>query len=82
VNCRSETAIGEKDPVETVLVLYDLHLAAELLSDQVLEPLVLMRVLGKSLEEAVTVVCGVIKVKLKGILACLLRPGLEKYCDV
>jgi hypothetical protein len=76
VSCRSENAKGEKDPVETILVLLDLHIAAEKSTTGVLQPLLLAKFLGTALEEQVTSNCGGVKTSLKGILACLLLPGL------
>jgi hypothetical protein len=79
VACRSENAKGEKDAVETVLVAVDLHLADEEPSTGVLEPLVLFKVLGQvSGESELTIVCGTVKDKVKGVLPCLLLPGLEE----
>jgi hypothetical protein len=76
VACRSENAKGEKDAVETVLTLLDLHMAAEETSAKVLQPLLTAQYLGTALEAEVTIVCGVVKSKVKGVLACLLLPGL------
>ncbi len=77
VACRSENAKGEKDAIETVLVVVDLHLAAEETSSKVLEPLLLLKVLGMSGGEKELVInCGGVKNKIKGVLGCLLTPGL------
>jgi hypothetical protein len=83
VACRSENAKGEKDPVETVLELLDLHMAA---GGSPLGPLLLMRVLGTALEEEVILNCGGVKIQLKGVkegeknkagaVVCTLSPGL------
>ena len=53
--CRSENAKGEKDPVETILMLLDLHLAAEevLPGNDELQPLLIFKILGTGLEEEV-----------------------------
>jgi hypothetical protein len=88
VACRSENAKGEKDPVETILTLLDLHLAAELhenaKKEKVLLPLLIAKVLGTALEEELKIVCGVVKLKVNGpegkgaaVIGCLLDPGLE-----
>jgi hypothetical protein len=77
VACRSENSKGEKSKSpEEVVTLLDLHLASEESSTKVLEPLLTMLVLGSALESELIVNCGGIKAKLKGILACLLLPGL------
>jgi hypothetical protein len=79
VACRSENAKAEKDAVETVLVAVDLHLGDEEPSTGVLEPVVLFKVLGQtSGESELTIVCGTVKDKVKGVLPCLLLPGLEE----
>ncbi len=72
--CRSESASG-KDPVETVLALVDLHLASEKIAGGELEPLLLFRMLGVAGEDELTVVCGTVKDKVKGVIGCLLSPG-------
>jgi hypothetical protein len=77
VACRSENAKAEKDPVETVLTIVDLHLASEQTASGELQPLLLFNVLGMSGGEAeLTIVCGVVKNKVKGVIPCLLLPGL------
>jgi hypothetical protein len=79
-NCRSENAKAEKDPIETVLALLDLHLAAEEslegTAEMKLQPLLLARILGTAKEEEAIFVCGLVKIQVKGIVACLLLPGL------
>jgi hypothetical protein len=89
VACRSETAVGAKDPVETVLTLLDLHLAAETTSGGVLQPILTAAMLGAGAtaekEETLKLICGVVKVEINngeakpkdGVLACLILPGLE-----
>jgi hypothetical protein len=84
VACRSENAKGEKDPVETVLELLDLHIAA---GGSPLRPLLFMRLLGTALEEEVILNCGGVKIQVKGVkegeknkaavIACTFGPGLE-----
>jgi hypothetical protein len=78
--CRSETINKEKDAIGTVLLLTDLHLSAELTAAKVLQPLLLVKVLGanatKEKEEELKLVCGLLKVKVTGVVACLLLPGL------
>jgi hypothetical protein len=81
VACRSENAKGEKDPVETVLNVFDVHLASEEASggSGELEPLALFKFLGQSGNEGeLIIVCGGVKKKIKGVLPCLLLPGLEE----
>jgi hypothetical protein len=83
VACRSENAKGEKDAVETVLTLLDLHMAA---GGSPLGPLILARVLGTGLEEEVLLNCGGVKIQVKGVkegeknkagvIACTFGPGL------
>jgi hypothetical protein len=77
VACRSENNKGEKDPVETVLSLLDLHVAAELTAAKVLQPVFLAKLLGTALEEEVKVICGIVDQSVKGVFVCLLLPGLE-----
>ncbi len=77
VNCRSENTKGEKDAVGTVLAVADLRLATEETSSKALAPLLLLKVMGASREEELTINCGVVKNKIKGVLGCLLVPGLE-----
>jgi hypothetical protein len=78
VNCRSEMSSGEKDPVETVLAITDLRVAGEETSTKSLAPLVLFKVLGTlEGEEELTINCGGVKNKARGVLGCLLLPGLE-----
>jgi hypothetical protein len=77
VNCRSENAKGEKDPIGTVLTLLDTHLAAGVKGTE-LTPLVIFEVLGIGKEAELTIVCGVLKDKVKGRIACLLAPGLTQ----
>ena len=79
VACRSETAKGTKDPVETILVLLDLHiLAGEPTAGGALQPYLLIRVLGIEHEEEAIFNCGGVKEKAKGILGCSLTPGLKE----
>jgi hypothetical protein len=83
-SCRSENSKGEKDPAGTVLTLLDLHVAAELTSEKVLQPLIFAKVLGTGLEEEVKLVCALLKIKVDngeakpkaGVITCLLGPGL------
>ena len=76
VACRSETTSGTKDPVETILLHTDLHLAAGETTSKTLVPLGLGKVLGASGEEELTVNCGAVKDKVKGVLPCEVNPGL------
>lgn len=56
----------------------DVQLAGEETSSKSLAPLLLVKVLGASeAEEELTINCGVVKNKMKGVLGCLLLPGLE-----
>ncbi len=76
VACRSESATGTKDPIETVLDVTDLHLAAEKVGSE-LQPLALFKVLGQAGgEEELIVNCLGLKDKLRGAFGCLLTPGL------
>lgn len=78
IGCRSETAAGEKDPVEPVLSLVDLHLAAEeTLPGKVLQPLGLGKVLGILKEQELRVSCGIVKILMKGVLGCSVPVGLK-----
>jgi hypothetical protein len=74
VNCRSEAGT-EKDPIETVLALLDLHVGAGE-AESKLNPILEARVLGAKGEEELTIVCGTVKIKAKGTASCLLLPGL------
>jgi len=68
VGCRSENAKGEKDPVETTLVLIDFHLA-DLLNSGThnLEPGIVAIVLNSNLELLpIKIACGVIAVEIRG----------------
>ena len=62
VACRSENNKGEKEPVETVLTLLDLHIGAELTSGGVLQPVIFALVLGTALEEEVKFNCATVKI--------------------
>src|SRR6202161_241878 len=75
VACRSETASGAKDPIETVLSKLDLQVASEKTSGGVLEPLLISTVLGQAGSEELIVNCGGVKDKVKGHIGCLLLPG-------
>ncbi len=79
VACRSESSSGEKKAIEEVVFLADLHLAGELtLPSNELQPLALFKILGQVGEETeLTINCGGVKNKVKGVLACLLLPGLK-----
>jgi hypothetical protein len=87
--CRSEDKNGNKDPVETVLALLDLHLSSEKATKGELQALLLARVLGlgKEVEEEVKFVCGLLKIKVTGVVACLLvtkesGAAVEVKCSV
>jgi hypothetical protein len=75
--CRSENAKAEKDPIETVLTLLVTRAAAGLKVTE-LSPLVIFTVLGIAGESELTIVCGVLKDKVRGLIACLLAPGLTQ----
>src|ERR1700684_4608222 len=75
VACRSETASGAKDPIETVLSKLDLQVASEKTAGGVLEPLLISTVLGQAGSEELIVNCGGVKDKVKGHIGCLLLPG-------
>lgn len=77
ISCRSENSKGEKDAIETVLALVDLRIGSELTATKVLQPLGVGKVLGSALESELTVVCGTVKLKMKGALACSIPFGLR-----
>jgi hypothetical protein len=87
VACRSENAKAEKDPVETVLVLLDLHAVSqkESIGKKELVPALQAKILGNALEEEVKFVCGTVKIQVKakegetraGVIECLFGPGLK-----
>lgn len=80
VNCHSEMLNEEqKDAAEVVLVWTDLHLAAEENAAKELQPLLLFKVLGAlsgESPEEIALNCGGVKDKVKGVIGCLLTPGL------
>jgi hypothetical protein len=84
VACRSENAKGEKDAVETVLTLLDLHVVSQKDSEGKLVPALQVRILGTALEEEVIFNCGTTKIQVKakegekraGVIECLFGPGL------
>jgi hypothetical protein len=79
VSCRSEVADGtDKAPLKTILALLDLHLAAEETKEKLLRPLLLAKVLGPLLENELTINCGGVKSAVKGVVGCLLLPGLAE----
>jgi hypothetical protein len=69
--CRSENLKAEKDPIETVLLLLDVHASTETTSGGVLESLILAKVLGVDLDTELILNCGLVKVKVKGWIGCL-----------
>jgi hypothetical protein len=81
VNCHSEMLNEEeKDAAEIVLVWTDLHLAAEENAKKELQPLLMFKVLGAlsgESPEEITLNCGGVKDKVKGVIGCLLTPGLK-----
>jgi hypothetical protein len=77
VVCRSENAKGEKDPIETVLALLDLHLVAQKNIAKELVPALQAKFLGTGLEEeGMKVTCSLIKILFRGVVECLFGPGL------
>ena len=77
--CRSETEGGTKDPIETVLAKVDYHLATELSQAKVLQPVLIVVVLGQAGEEKDLILnCGGAKIKVLGAIGCLLLPGLKE----
>jgi hypothetical protein len=60
----------------TVEALLDLHLASELSTSKVLEPLLLAKVLNAELGPELTLTCALVKEVVKGTIGCLLLPGL------
>ncbi len=78
VACRSESAAGTKDAIETVLVVTDLHLAAEKGGAANRAALMLFKVLGQvSGEEELTINCGGVKDKVKGVIGGLAHARLN-----
>ncbi len=78
VACHSESSTGAKDAIETVLVVTDTHLAAEKTSGGALQPLELFKVLGQTSGESELIInCGGVKDKVRGVIGCLLTPGLS-----
>jgi hypothetical protein len=77
INCRSETAKGEKDAAGTLLALFVTRAAAGVKGTE-LTPLMIFRVLGIEKEAELTIVCGLLKGKVEGRIACLLAPGLTQ----
>jgi hypothetical protein len=87
VACRSENNKGEKDPVETVLTLLELHVGAgKAFEGKVLTPVIFAKILGTGDEEEVTFNCGIVKIRVLGgtekepkgaaVILCELGPGL------
>ncbi len=74
--CRSENAKAEKDPAETVLVIFDAHLAAELSTGKVLEPLLVVKPLGVDGQD-LKINCGGVIATVLGRIGCLMLPGLS-----
>jgi hypothetical protein len=72
VACRSETKAGVKDPIETVLASWDVHVGDEKSTENVLEPVLFIR-LGK---ENLLINCGGVKEEIRGGFLCLILPGL------
>jgi hypothetical protein len=70
VSCRSETKGGEKDPIETVLVLTGSTDATEETTEKAKEFL-----LVASLPETQFINCGAIKEQVRGAVACLVTPA-------
>jgi hypothetical protein len=79
VACRSETLAKVKDPIETILALLDVHLAAglNLPTNDNLVPIFTAQILGVDLAEDLEINCGGVLVKVLGTLACAAGPGLE-----
>ncbi len=81
-NCHSEMANKEEgDSAEkgTVLMWADMHIAAEENSAKELQPLLLFKVLGAlsgESPEELTINCAGVITKVRGVLGCLLTPGL------
>ncbi len=73
--CHSENAKGEGDPAEVVLAIFDAHLAAELSTEKVLEPLLVVKPLGIDGND-LKINCTLI-VTVLGRIGCLLLPGLS-----
>ena len=81
VNCASESEKEgkiTKDPAETILVLVDAHLADEKSTGGVLQPLLILEVLGINKEAELKINCGGVKELVKGRIGCLVLPGLKE----
>jgi hypothetical protein len=77
IACRSESSAGTKDAIETVLVVTDDHLATETSTAKELQGLLLLKWLGQAGgEEELILNCGGVKDKVRGVIGCLLTPGL------
>jgi hypothetical protein len=87
VACRSENNKGEKDPVETILALLDLHVGAgKAFEGKSLAPVIFAKILGTADEEELRYNCGLVKIQVKGgtekepkgaaVMLCELGPGL------
>jgi hypothetical protein len=76
VGCRSETLAATKDSLETVLAKFDAHLDAEKSTAGVLQPLLVLKLLGTDGDETLIINCGLVKEQVKGRVGCLLVPGL------
>jgi len=78
VTCRSESLEKVKDPIETVLALLDVHMAAglNLPTDDSLVPIFTAKVLGVDLTEDLEINCGGVISKVLGTIACVAGPGL------
>jgi hypothetical protein len=79
INCTSENLKKEKAKnIGEVLVLLDLHLAAEKSTEGVLQPLLIALVLSIELDPTLLINCAGVKQEVKGKIACLLLPGLTQ----
>jgi hypothetical protein len=87
VACRSENNKGEKDPVETVLALLDMHVGAgKAFEGKELTPVIFAKILGTADEEELNYNCGLVKIRILGgtekepkgaaVMLCEFGPGL------
>jgi hypothetical protein len=76
LGCRTENLKAEKDALETILILADLHIV-NLLNGTILEPGLAVIILDPNTKEVGTVklICGLAIVELKGVIKGKLKVG-------
>ncbi len=77
-SCRSENGLGEKDAVGVILAKVDMHLADEKSTAKLLVPLLMLKLEAVDKAKEIIVNCAGIKDKIKGIVGCLMLPGLKQ----